>query len=402
MPGVTLDRQIAQVVDRGNCSGCGACALLDRGIEMRLGDAGYSRPARVGPSGPGTVKADFDRICPGAEVRAAHPSGAERHPALGPSFRSWQAWATDEEARFTGSSGGAITAVLQWLLRTDQIREVVEAAKAPDDARRTVTVALRTPSEVIGAAGSRYAPVSNAGRAVLGRADVAFVGKPCEVTAVRALARESGQQAPLLISFFCAGTPSQSATDALADRLSDGRPVVDLWYRGRGWPGSFTVTTQDGDTAAVSYDESWGKQLGPSMQWRCKICPDGVGESADIVAADYWESDADGYPLFDEGDGVSAVIARTTRGRDLLESAFRDGVLDGSDLDLEALAQVQPLQVERRLTLAARLTGVRLAGGRVPRYRGFELLRLTPREPRRVLRIIRGTFRRVRAGRARN
>ena len=398
MPDTSIDQSIAAVVEAGNCAGCGACCLLDAGLEMQITEGGYVRPVRVGPSDPQMTGVSFDRICPGLEVSSSTPAGTTRHDSLGSAFASWQAWATDPEVRFRGSSGGALTAIVRWLLQTGQAREVVEAAKNPADPCRTLPVSLRTPSQVIEAAGSRYAPVANASRAVLGRPGTAFVGKPCEVSAIRALARESGLEPPLLLSFFCAGTPSQPATDRLVDQLVGDSTVSDLWYRGHGWPGSFTVTMADGRTARRSYDESWGAVLGPSVQWRCKICPDGVGESADIVAADFWESDANGYPVFTEGDGVSALLARTERGLDVLTRAFDAGALTGVPIDLTSLAAVQPLQVERRRALFARTFGARLAGRRVPRFRGFSLARLSARNPRVFARVALGAYRRIRSG----
>lgn len=396
----TLDLQVRAVVEAGNCSGCGACCLLDKGLEMQLNEHGYARPVRTGPGGEESPATQFSRVCPGVTVTARRPHGAARHALLGPAIRSWQAWAGDDEVRFRGSSGGAITALTRWLLESGQVSEVVAAERDAQEPQRTITVSLRTPSRVIETAGSRYAPVSNAARASLGRADVAFVGKPCEVAAVRALAEVEDAPAPLLLSFFCAGTPSQWATRSLAERLAGGRGVSDLWYRGRGWPGSFTVTRADGSTATETYDHSWGRELGPTMQWRCKICPDGIGEAADIVAADYWESDSNGYPIFDERDGVSALIARTHRGIEVLERAFAEGVLQGSGLDLDALAAVQPSQVERRRTLLVRLVGTWLAGRPVPRFRGFGLLRMTRGRPRQLVRIAAGSYRRIKAGRA--
>jgi coenzyme F420 hydrogenase subunit beta len=232
------------------------------------------------------------------------------------------------------------------------------------------------------------------------RADHVVVAKPCEIFAARQLARhehETNRQ-PLLLSFFCAGTPSQHATERLLVDL--GLPndcqVSDLWYRGRGWPGRFTAQTPDGEQVSASYDESWGRHLGPFTQWRCKICPDGVGESGDISAADFWRSDAWGYPDFTEGDGCSAVLARTPRGHDVLTRAFAAGVLIGRPLDLDALAAVQPLQVSRRATLLGRLAGTVLAGRPVPRYRGFGLLRLAIRQVRQTAWTARGSYRRVR------
>jgi coenzyme F420 hydrogenase subunit beta len=398
--GGSLDRQIDAVVAAGNCSGCGACCLLDGGLGMELNEHGYNRPVRHTPPSAGSVRARFDKICPGLVVRAQRPKSSARHALLGSTFRAWKAWATDPQIRHLGSSGGTITALVSWLLENGRISSATEAAGDPRAPLRTTTTEVSTAAGALESAGSRYAPVSNAAHAVLGRPDVAFVGKPCEVAAVRALAGESGRCAPLLISFFCAGTPSQTATDQLASRLADASEVTDLWYRGHGWPGRFTVTMSDGSTTSDDYDHSWGKVLGPTIQWRCKICPDGIGESADIVAADIWETDSRGFPVFDERPGVSALLARTERGLEVLEEAFAADVLAGGPLHLDALAAAQPSQVERRQTLLARALGARLAGRQVPRFRGFALPLITRGRPRVLARIARGSYRRVREGRA--
>ncbi len=39
-----LHVEIAEVVQRGNCSGCGACALLDKDVALALADDGFIRP----------------------------------------------------------------------------------------------------------------------------------------------------------------------------------------------------------------------------------------------------------------------------------------------------------------------------------------------------------------------
>jgi coenzyme F420 hydrogenase subunit beta len=211
-------------------------------------------------------------------------------------------------------------------------------------------------------------------------------------------ASQEPSERPLLLSFFCAGTPSQNATDDLARELAgaDTSEVRSLRYRGCGWPGDFTVATQDGEYR-TDYRTSWGDKLGPSMQWRCKICPDGVGESADLAACDYWETDDKGYPLFEEGDGRSGLLVRTERGREVLHAALEAGVLVGEPLDAGRIAAVQPGQTWRRDNLAARLIGARLAGAPTPAYKGFPLLRLAFGNLRQSFRSARGSWRRARA-----
>ena len=394
--GDTLDDAISRVVDQGNCSGCGACVLLDSGLRMTLDSDGYNRPERKTEAiPPNDAISRFSAMCPGVVVRAQRPAGSKRHPTMGSYFEAFEAWATDEQVRHAGSSGGALTALSSWLGSTGEASRVVGATADPESPRRTVSIEITTKARALELAGSRYAPSSNAsGHAALDPS-AAFVGKPCEVSALRAMHKDSG---PLLLSFFCAGTPSQHATDSLVVALGvpDDEPIRDLWYRGKGWPGKFTVLRRDGSTVDTSYEQSWGSALGPTVQWRCKICADGVGESADVTAADFWRTDNRGYPDFSEGQGVSAIIARTARGVDVIRRAEAAGVLIISPIDVADLAVIQPLQRQRRETLIGRLVGTRAAGGRVPRYRGFSLTQMALPRLREVFRTAKGSYRRRR------
>lgn len=396
MPASTLASAIARVVADDNCSGCGACAQLSPGIRMELDGRGYLRPV-VEPGAAQGEAGLFKRICPGVQVRPNAERGRV-HPTMGTYQGAWRAWATDPVLRHRGSSGGTLTALSVWLLETERTRSVVAARQDEADPRRTRSLPIVDRSQAVACAGSRYAPTGSAAIGVA--AGQGFIGKPCEASAVRALHADAGDAAPLVLSFFCAGTPSQHATDALAADLAEGQEIDELWYRGRGWPGHFTVRRSDGSTNAITYDESWGKRLGPSTQWRCKICVDGIGESADIVAADLWETDERGYPTFDNADGCSALIARTTRGLETVRAAVAAGVLEVEEIDLDRLAAVQPLQVQRRSTLFGRLAGVVAGGRRVPDFRGFGLITLALQRPRDTLRAMRGSRRRAVAARA--
>lgn len=403
----TIDDELARVLQADTCTGCGACCVIDAGLRMRPNEAGYLRPTRVGAADTGqssaAVAAEFRAGCPAVRVVSPRPSpsGVRHHSTLGPHLGVWAAWASDPEIRTQGSSGGVITALGRWLLETGRSSRVLGATVDREDPRRTVATIVSDPDGMMATAGSRYAPVAVAAEPSAHEPGTAVVGKPCEVAAIRARSAVRGSDSPILISFFCAGTPSQGATDDVLRSLGiDGdQPLHDLWYRGRGWPGRFTAVTAEGDRS-TSYDESWGRHLGPTIQWRCKLCPDGVGESADLASCDWWETDDRGYPLFSEGDGRSGLVARTSRGLTLIEEAMAAGVIHAEPIDADALMKVQPFQRRRREELLGRLIGTRAAGRAVPRYRGFGLWWSAVRSPLRTLRAARGTWGRARAARA--
>ncbi len=397
-----LHERIERVVDAGLCSGCGACPLLDETLGMRLGDDGFARPVVVGSSEndlPGRALADFEASCPGIVVHAGAASAANRHPTMGPVVAAWEAWAADPVIRHAGSSGGVLTALAAHLLDSGVAHRVVGASAAEAEPRRSVSVTLTTRDEAIASAGSRYAPVCGAadvGTGADGTGADATIGLPCRVAAMRRLIARDAIESQVLLSFFCAGTPSQRATDALAERLGGPGTPAALRYRGNGWPGRFTVTGRDGAEASLDYEESWGAHLGRAVHDRCKLCPDGVGESADVSAADLWETDERGYPAFADAEGTSALIARTERGHALVTAAIAAGAIVAQPLRIDRLAAVQPLQVERRTLLTGRLLGARLAGRAVPRFVGFSLLPLAAPRWRAAIRAARGTWRRMR------
>ncbi|MEJ1178638.1 MULTISPECIES: Coenzyme F420 hydrogenase/dehydrogenase, beta subunit C-terminal domain [unclassified Pseudarthrobacter] len=396
----SLLKEAAKVVSNGNCTGCGACALISSRVNMVLDAHGYMRPSIEESTNPAYDRQEaetFRASCPGVSVRARRRQGASYHETFGTYISAWQGAARDEKTRLNGSSGGVLTALAGWLLESGQISYAIGSNAEPDAPRRTIPVRITTKAEALAAAGSRYAPVSNLTE-LSDEPDTrtAAILKPCEATALAqyqdACAVPDANR-PISLSFFCAGTPSQLATDRLIDEMGiDPLQLQSLRYRGNGWPGEFTAVGTSGEARSISYDESWGKHLGRELQWRCKICPDGTGEHSDISVGDYWHSDERGYPIFENASGNSAVIARTARGHQLLIEAVEAGVLDLSPVDLDSVSEIQPLQRNRRRTIVVRQWARLLSGSRVPSYRGYSFLVTAIKYPRLSLKTFLGTF----------
>ncbi|WP_256977047.1 Coenzyme F420 hydrogenase/dehydrogenase, beta subunit C-terminal domain [Rhodococcus sp. RS1C4] len=220
--------------------------------------------------------------------------------------------------------------------------------------------------------------------------------KPCEISAVRQ-AGGSGETSPIRLSFFCAGVPSQKSTSLLKSALiGNSARVTNLRYRGFGWPGGFYVKSDIGEEGYMAYSDSWGKYLNQTLQWRCKICPDGVGDSADIAGADYWDSDEQGWPILEERPGQTLLIAKTARGAKVVAAAQEAGFLNIESVDLKRFPLVQRYQVNRRRTVAARVFGARLGGRSVPKYVGYGLGWKFVMNFKESVRTVAGTYRRVR------
>lgn len=375
-PSPTLDR-----VARGQlCTGCGLCASIAEGaVELTTVPPGFTRPHQIADIAP-EAEATIAACCPGVVIdnRRAAPND---DALWGPWFFTGTGHATDDALRHQASSGGVLSALLTHALTTGAVDYVVETGMDGARPLANVTVVGRTSGDIFSSAGSRYAsssPLADIVALLDAPGRFAFVGKPCDVSALRALARIDPRvdaKVPLMLAFFCAGVPSgDGARRILAAIDAPEAEVTAFRYRGDGWPGSATATLADGSTRGMSYHDSWGKILSKKVQFRCKICPDAVGGAADVACADAWYGDAKGYPSFEEQAGRSLVMTRTVVGDAALRAAVATGVVMVEPLDPGEIIRMQPSQVRRKRELLARLAAVKVAGRPVPRYRGVRLI----------------------------
>lgn len=380
LPRPTLAIGLSRVARGDLCSGCGACAALFPGkIGIAVASPGFLRPVQLADL-TAHENAIFTRVCPGLGQTVV-ANGRTDTILWGPYDSIQTGWANDNIVRFSGSSGGALSMILIHLLATKTVDAVVQTASAPDLTIGNATVVSHDEADILAAAGSRYAPSSPladiAELAITGKR-FAFVGKPCDAAALRAICLENREMAsafPVVLSFFCAGVPShQGGHKVLAALGVDISQTKSFRFRGNGWPGRATAVLKDGTEKSMSYQESWGNILSKCVQHRCKICADGSGVAADIVCADAWEGDASGYPKFEEADGISLIIGRTMLGSQIIEAARAAKRIHTVPFNIEALSTIQPGQRERRRALLARLAALKLVGYPIPHYTGFRLL----------------------------
>jgi len=392
----TLDR----VAAGGLCTGCGVCVALAPGkIRMEEAPPGYLRPV-LGVALDGSEETALEAVCPGLGI--AQPAPGE-DPLWGPVALLHRGHATDPGLRHRASSGGALSAILAHLVESGTVERVIQVAADPARPYANRVVVSRCAAAIAQAAGSRYAPsapLADLRDALAEPGTAAFVGKPCDVAALRALARrepEIGEKIPLMLSFFCAGVPSHAGAREILARLGVAEAELAAFrYRGHGWPGQATATDRRGAERSMSYAESWGAILTRHVQHRCKLCADGTGGLADLVCADAWACNAAGYPLFDEAPGQSVILARTATGAAVVLAARAAGQIESEALALAALAPMQPGQVNRKELVWSRLLALRLIGRPVPRYHGFHLAAAARRAgPWRSLRSLLGTWRRA-------
>jgi coenzyme F420 hydrogenase subunit beta len=394
-------QRIHDVVKHGLCTGCGLCESLGGArLPMRVNAEGHLRPDPSGEVDP-AVERRILAACPG--INQQGPEGPRRSAIWGPYEALWLGHARDEGLRFAASSGGVTSAAACFLLESGSADVVLHVSSDPERPMRSRACVSRSAEEVRARVGARYGPVGPL--ALLhglldGGERIAVVAKPCDIAAVRNLARSDprvDRQVVALVTFFCAGLPGLRVSENIVGKYGLTEPeVAGLRYRGQGCPGPTRIEASDGRVWEQTYQETWSEELNQGIQFRCKICPDSTGEQADLVCGDAWDG-GEGNPL-DDSAGHNLVVARTPRGQRLLDEMRAAGELSLAPLTLSRMAAMQPHQARRKSVVLARLAGLRASGQPVPRYRGLGLWRAALWGLGELAANLRGTMRRVRHG----
>jgi coenzyme F420 hydrogenase subunit beta len=367
---------------------------------------------RERPVARGLLDADrlqtVNAVCPGTRVEGADPrrlaAGTAIDSIWGPIATAVRGHATDPLVRHRGSSGGALTALAQFLLASRRAELIVHVAASPEAPMRSARHLSFDPADVLDACGSRYGPAAPLRDfvSVLDRGrPFAFIGKPCDVGAVRNLARIDPRVDRCMryaLSMICGGASELGKSQDVLSRFGVAERDLALFrYRGHGNPGATRIETRDGRAYELSYDEMWEDEATWRLQSRCKICPDAIGEAADLVVGDTWPN------ATPEGEdaGFNSIIARTAAGSELLEAAVAAGVITArNSLQTRQLDDFNPHQVAKKRAVGVRLAALRTLGRPVPRTRRLRIVRLAMQGgPRLAGRELRGAVRRARSGR---
>jgi coenzyme F420 hydrogenase subunit beta len=371
---------IEAIVEAGLCIGCGLCRSIAPGaITMEMSPEGALLPVARQPLTIDKLDA-VNQTCPGIRVdgRSETDTTAVRQDTIwGPAIRMAQGYATDPEVRFRCSAGGATSALGIHLLESREVDFILHVRASRAQPMRSEAHLSTTRAEVMEGAGSRYGPAAPlVGLLQLldrGR-PFAVIGKPCDISAVQNLARRDPRVDGLIryrIAIVCGGASAFGLSLDLIERFGLRESEVSLLrYRGYGNPGRTRVETSDGRAFEVTYNDLWAEEEKWRIFFRCKICADAIGESADIAISDVWPG---GGPSGEDA-GFNGLIARTERGAGLLDRAFEAGALTRvGDMDFRDFDVVQPHQIRKKQAIIARLAALSDMGFPVPDYRDLRL-----------------------------
>lgn len=375
-------KNIEDVVNYQLCTGCGMCEAVEP-ERFRMDDVeSYGVRPKVIDSSVAESGEAF-KVCPGHSLEHNYDTS---NPGLlkkledcwGPVLGVWEGYAADDAIRFKASSGGAATALSLFGVEKKNANNVVQIGANKSSPVFNETKLSKTKEELLENTGSRYSPASPCNKIGTVQNDVestVFVGKPCDVAAVKKWETAFGEGKEFLvkIGFFCAGTPSTKGNKSLIQKASEDRAakVESLKFRGEGWPGMWKATYEDElnqpGESSMTYGESWG-YLQKFRQWRCYICPDHTSEFADIAVGDPWYREVvSGEP------GKSLIVARTEKGLRYLQEAVDAKYIVLENSNPEILPNSQRNLIRARGELWGRMLILKLFGVPIPKYAGFKL-----------------------------
>ena len=386
--------RLNQIVAHSMCIGCGICqSVAGPGvIKMEIVENGNFRPIASSDLRHDQMDRIVD-ICPGTKVAGLPEILIDKHSNHDSVWGVWReiyfAWSGEPEVRHISETGGVLTGLALYLVESGEVDFVVHATEPEDHPAFGERWISRNREEVMKGSGSRYGPTATLidiveiiVKAEKDGETFAFIGTPCDVNALRNLARHDSrvdEHCKYMMAMVCGGFMEADGARAALSKFNVAyEEVTALRYRGYGCPGPTVIETGDGRSVEMNYLDYWGEDESTwGLPPRCKICPDGIGDATDIAASDTWIGGSPPREGQEQDPGSNAVLVRTERGVQLMNRAVSAGYITrGDSLSPDDMNRFQPHQENKKRSVWARYRALKEAGRVFPQTSGLRLQEL--------------------------
>ena len=360
---------LSDITKNGLCIGCGICeSIVGReNIKISMTKKGRLEPQEILPLSNENFN-KIKKVCPGVLVEGLPKNEINKNSKFdliwGYYHSLFYSWSTDSKIRFQSSTGGLLNGLSLYLLESKIVDFVLHTGTDPQKPMRSISKYSHNKNELLSSGScSRYGPASPLDKfheALNLNQPFAFVGKPCDISAIRQLSKIDGrvnESCKYLLTLVCGGFGEFTKSQDFIESFNVKEENLEIFrYRGNGNPGKMYIKTDTGEEYDKDYNSFWGEESTWRVPFRCKICPDAIGESADVAALDTWPG---GSPK-GEDEGFNAAIVRTQKGLELLNNAIDAGYIKkGNSLSIEEISDFQPHQVKKKQAVFARHQGMK-------------------------------------------
>ena len=224
--------QLSDIVDNGLCIGCGLCQSIagrDK-IEVSMTSKGRLEPKEIKKITP-EIFEKIRNVCPGTIVEGLPKENvdqsAKHNLVWGYYLSLCYTWSTDKKIRFESSTGGLLNGLSIYLLESKKVKFIMHTAADPEKPMRSLSKFSYNKEELLGGESrSRYGPAATLDRfhEALGlNQSFAFVGKPCDISAIRLLSKTDSRVNKLckyLLTLVCGGFAEFTKAQDFIDRKS--------------------------------------------------------------------------------------------------------------------------------------------------------------------------------------
>jgi coenzyme F420 hydrogenase subunit beta len=348
-----------RIIDSGFCTQCGACEAACPVSALRVEGEKVKHIY--------DCSKDMDlcpicyEICPHSEALLLRSlsfvaNTPVKSDALGYYRKILLVQAVDSKIRELSKGGGVVTSLLKFGIENKIFDSAIVSQVEPDNPAKPKPSVATVPDDILSAIGSKFFPSSVAkayGSAVYGygKTNIAFVGVPCHVLALRkmeAWQHKISGNLKITIGLFCFGTLS---LNPLLEYIKSRYKVEPSEIKQIRLASKLIVSTTKGELRIPMEEVS--EHILPS----CRKCTDFTSELADI-------SIGSAYPLQD----WSTVIIRTKAGEDFFYNAVENGVINTWVIEQEptVVERVMIAAMQKRAAGLKKAEEMEKASGRLP------------------------------------
>lgn len=333
---------ISNIVKKNLCHGCGGCSSIcpSGAIKLQITENGLIEP-KIDEDLCTTCGLCVD-VCSGKgfDFGKEYDLMFEEQPIdpwLGV-FKTLETnHAADHDLRFNASSGGALSAILIYLIENKFIDGAIVTKFSDANPLIPNVFIAKSKDEILGSIGSKYCPVpANSILDQLKRVDgkYAFVGLPCHLQTLRnylKVDKSLNDKIFITLGLMCAHTNSFKGTEYfLRKKQIKIEDIKSFSYRGNGWLGGISVF--DGNSTSFFNKRNTNKKeqklnyisfTSSFVPKRCLVCCDHMAEFSDLSFGDPRHRDY----LKSEKIGKSLLVIRTSKALEIVTKMYNEGVL---------------------------------------------------------------------------